>query len=57
MIEAMRRQTGVATRFVIMGATATASTIGDPKDELTLNVPGFQADVVKLALDFVAGRF
>lgn len=47
-----REKTGIAAKEVVVGMTATNFTIADPKDPLTIDVVGFDANVPAVVQDF-----
>lgn len=51
------RKTSPKCRAVWCAMTATGVSLGDPKDDDTLNIAGFSSDVPKIISDFVARRF
>lgn len=51
-----RAASGIATRQVVVGMTATDFTVADPSDRLSLDVAGFDSAVPNLVSDFTAGR-
>ncbi len=50
-----RRATGIPTKLVVVGMTATGSTIGDPQDAGVLDVVGLSTDTPRLIADFIRG--
>ena len=50
-----RRATGIPSRLVVVGMTATGSTIGDPQDAGVLDVVGLSTDTPRLVADFIRG--
>ncbi len=50
-----RRATGIPARLVVVGMTATRSTIGDPRDAGVLDVVGLSTDTPRLVADFIRG--
>ena len=49
-----RRQSGIASKLVVVGMTATGSTLGDPQDGGVLDVVGFSTDTPRLINQFIA---
>lgn len=50
-----RRATGIPAKMVVVGMTATGSTIGDLQDAGVLDVVGLSTDTPRLIADFVRG--
>lgn len=51
-----RKTVNPKARNVIVSCTATGYSVGDPKDEGTLQVVGFDTDAPRIISEFVAGR-
>lgn len=49
-----RQQSGIAAKCVVLGMTATASSIADPNDAGMLDVVGLDTSVPQLMADFIA---
>lgn len=56
-LDRYRSGTGIDSRLVVMGMTATNFTIADPLDRGMLDVVGFDSNAPKVVSDFSAGRF
>ena len=54
-LEQYRQATGIDTRQIVVGMTATDCSIADPSDPLSLDVAGFDAAVPNLIADFSRG--
>lgn len=50
-----RDKTGIPTRLIVVGMTATDCSIADPLDPLTMDVAGFDSAVPNLIADFSRG--
>lgn len=55
-LERYRVKSGIPARLVVVAATGTNITVGDPNDAGTLNVSGFDSSAPKFIADFSAGR-
>jgi 60 kDa SS-A/Ro ribonucleoprotein len=55
-LKAYRETTGLDTRLVVAGTTATDFSIADPRDPGMLDVVGFDSAAPQLIADFSAGR-
>lgn len=51
-----RQQTGLDSKLVVMGMTATNFSIADPTDRGMLDVCGFDSNVPKVVTDFMKGK-
>lgn len=54
-LQTYRRETGIDAKLVIVGMTATGTTIGDPMDSGVLDVVGFDSGAVSIIADFARG--
>lgn len=52
-----RAKMGIPMRLIVVGCTATAPTIADPTDALSLDLVGFDTDTPNLIGGFTAGEF
>ena len=52
-----RQKMGLKTKLAVVGTTATKFTVGDPKDDGTMSVAGFDSSVPAILSDWVADRF
>jgi 60 kDa SS-A/Ro ribonucleoprotein len=50
-----RQKTGIPTKLVVVGMTATDFTIADPKDAGMLDVVGFDTNAPSVIADFIRG--
>lgn len=55
-IQKYRERTGIPARSIVAGMTATAWSVNDPTDPLSLDIAGFDSAVPNLIADFSAGR-
>lgn len=55
-LDRYRQATGIPSRLVVVGATATQFTVADPNDVGSLDVAGFDSSAPKVIADFSAGR-
>jgi 60 kDa SS-A/Ro ribonucleoprotein len=55
-LQSYRRRTGLDTRLVVVGMTATQVSIADPSDPAMLDVAGFDSAVPTLIADFSRGE-
>lgn len=51
-----RQMTGLDSKLIVMGMTATDFTIADPNDPGMLDVAGFDSNVPKVVTDFMKGK-
>jgi 60 kDa SS-A/Ro ribonucleoprotein len=51
-----RQKTGLDSKLIVMGMTATNFSIADPSDPGMLDVVGFDANVPKVVTDFMKGK-
>ena len=51
-----RQKTGLDSKLIVMGMTATQISIADPNDPGMLDVAGFDANVPKVVTDFMKGK-
>lgn len=54
-LQRYREQTGIDAKLIVVGMTATGSTIADPDDPGMLDVVGFDASAPAVLADFIAG--
>jgi 60 kDa SS-A/Ro ribonucleoprotein len=52
-----RRKTGIPARLVSLATESSGFSIADPSDGLSLDIPGFSADVPSVITNFSAGEF
>lgn len=52
LLESYRHKTGIPSKFISVGMTATRSTIADPRDTLSLDVVGFDTSAPTLIQEF-----
>jgi len=50
------KSVGHAVKLIVVGATATPFTIGDPNDPDVLNIAGFDGSIATLVTDFALGK-
>lgn len=55
-LQEYRNKMGIDAKLVVVGVTATESTIADPTDRGMLDVVGFDSNAPKVIADFSAGR-
>ena len=55
-LEEYRRWSGVPTRQVVLSTTATATSISDPRDPLSLDISGFDLSVPQIVSGFLQGE-
>lgn len=54
-LERYRQATGIPAKNIVVGMTSTGFTVADPKDNLSLDVVGFDAASPQIISDFIRG--